>query len=193
MPQHPLEAFAGFAGGNLETVVSRMLSEDLCTNETIDAVKTVYRELYLNSDKPNTKVYPGIMALLQELKAQGYQLAVNSNKGQLLLDDMIKKLFPIDMFDAVVGYSEERPSKPDPYGVDLICQRCVRERHDAIYVGDGKSDILTAANAGIPCIFVQWGQGSVQDSMNAHVTQSVEHVWQLRQSLRAARDIGRFM
>lgn len=108
-------------------------------------------------------------------------MAINSNKGQLLLDDMVNKLFPEDLFDAVVGYLEAYPSKPDPYGVDMICAQCNCERMDAIYVGDGKSDIDTAANAGIPCIFVTWGQGSKQDLEDPRITRKVETVCQLAQ------------
>lgn len=183
LPQHPLEAFGRFAGGNLETVVSRMLPPDAVTEENITRVKTVYRQLYLNSDKPNTRPYPGIMELLQELKDAGFYVAVNSNKGQQLLDDMVAKMFPIGFFDAVVGYLESRPSKPDPWGVDLICQTCGCTRADAVYIGDGSSDIATAENAGIPCIFVRWGQGSAADWNDPRIALRVEDAAQLRTAL----------
>lgn len=173
-PQHPLEAFAGFVGGNLETVVSRMLPPDRCTTDDIDRVKTRYRELYLSSSKPNTKPYPGMMELLQELKRRGYALAVNSNKGQVLLDNMVDKMFPSHFFDAVVGYQEDRPSKPDPDGVRRICDSCHLPMEQAVYVGDGASDIATAANAGIPCVFVLWGQGTEQDRTDSRVYRCVQ-------------------
>ena len=161
LPQHPLKRFDSFVGGNLETVVSRMLPPDAVTEENITRVKTIYRSLYLASTKPNTKPYPGLMELLAELKAAGALLAVNSNKGQQLLDDMVEKTFPAGFFDAVVGYREDCPSKPDPYGVNLICEICGCT--DAVYIGDGKSDLDTAENAGIPCVFVLWGQGTEED------------------------------
>lgn len=182
-PQHPLENFGRFAGGNLETVVSRMLPQDQVTDENITRVKTVYRELYLNSTKPNTKPYPGMMELMDSLKLAGFKLTINSNKGQALLDDMVEKMFPTGYFDSVVGYLEDRPSKPDPYGVDMICRVCGCTREDAIYIGDGKSDINTAANAGIPCVFVRWGQGSEADWEDSRIFARVETVQQLRQVL----------
>lgn len=157
---HPLAAFGGFVGGNLETVVSRMLPPGAATTENIDRVKLRYRALYGQSAKPNTAPYPGIPALLTRLKAAGCVLAVNSNKGQLLLEDMVEKTFPQGMFAAVIGYEESRPSKPDPAGVDAICRACGLTRADAVYVGDGQSDVDTAVQAGIPCVYVAWGQGS---------------------------------
>ena len=164
-PTHPIAAYDRFVGGNLETVVSRMLPADARASENIDRVKTLYRQLYLQSEKPNTKPYPGMTELLAELKTMGYRIAVNSNKGQLLLEDTVGKMFPPSYFDTVVGYVEDKPSKPNPYGVDEICRLCGCLREEAIYVGDGESDLATAANAGIPCVFVTWGQG---DQLLAH-------------------------
>lgn len=183
LPQHPLERFGSFAGGNLETVVSKMLPQGQVTEENITRVKTAYRSLYLNSDKPNTKPYPGMMALLEELKDRKYTIAINSNKGQALLDDMVSKMFPPDFFDAVVGYREEFPSKPDPYGISQICLRCGYRLEDAVYIGDGKSDLDTAANAGIPCIIVRWGQGRAADYTDQRAIACVESSQQLREWL----------
>jgi len=173
-PEHPLENFVQFVGGDLETVVSRMLPQKKVTNENITNVKTVYRKLYLTSPKPNTKPYPGMMQLLDALKEKDVRIAINSNKGQLLLDDMTAKLFPENYFDAVVGYSEDRPSKPDPYGVQMILDICACHREESVYVGDGRSDIDTAVNAGIPCVFVNWGQGTPQDKTDKRIFHSVD-------------------
>lgn len=181
-PDHPIAAFDRFVGGNLETVISRMLPQDQVTEENISKVKTLYRQLYLQSDKPNTKPYPGMMEMLQELKARRFFLAVNSNKGQALLDDMVAKIFPDNFFDAVVGYDESRPSKPNPLGVQMILQSCGLEPEQAVYVGDGKSDIDTAANAGIPCVFVTWGQGKPEDRYDkrvAHVAENSKTLYDL--------------
>lgn len=178
-PQHSLDRFGSFVGGNLETIVSKMLPSDQITEENITQVKTLYRKLYLNSSKPNTKPYPGMMELLYELKQKGVTLAVNSNKGQDLLDDMVEKMFPPDFFSAVVGYHESRPSKPDPYGVDMICMQAGYTREDAIYVGDGKSDLDTAENAGIPCLFVMWGQSTEEVKQNSRPYARVDNTDQL--------------
>lgn len=182
-PQHPLKAFDRFVGGNLETVVSRMLPPEQVTEANITRVKTIYRELYLASSKPNTQPYPGVRELLDDLKAMNVMVAINSNKGQALLDDMVEKMFPPHYFITVVGYQESFPPKPDPYGVNLIIQACNSSEIDAIYIGDGRSDIETAANAGIPCIFVNWGQGTLKETECAQVHARVDTVDQLRSEL----------
>ncbi len=181
-PEHPIKAYDGFVGGNLETVVSRMLPQNCISEENIDKVKTTYRSIYSTSEKENTKPYPGVMDMLNTLKNQGWKLAINTNKGQVLVDQLNEKIFPEDMFDSVVGYLESRPSKPDAYGVNMICDECGEAVSQAIYVGDGMSDVNTAKNAQIPCIFVTWGQGSLEDGEYSNVV-SVDTVSELQDRL----------
>jgi phosphoglycolate phosphatase len=169
-PQHPLKAFDNFVGGNLETVVSRMLPPNRNTQADINIVKTTYRTLYQADSKPNTKPYPGVMELLDVLHTQGVTLTVNTNKGQDLTDTLIRRLFPEGQFRAVVGYREEYPSKPDPYGINNICNLCGKKVADAIYIGDGRSDIETARNAGIPCVLVGWGQAKPADLADPYIS-----------------------
>lgn len=178
MPQHPLVAFDNFVGGNLETVVSRMLPEHLKNDELmINRVKAAYRAFYMESDKRNTKPYAGILELLDMVQATGAQLAIHTNKGQQLVDSLVVKLFADRHFCAVVGYDESRPSKPDPDGVHRICAAAGCTIQEAIYVGDGKTDIDTAANAHIPCLLAAWGQTKPEDKADlrvAYVAQTVE-------------------
>lgn len=183
-PEHPVEAYGGFVGGNLETIVTRLLPQNARNDKNVDQVKTVYRAIYSQSSKPNTQPYEGVLPMLQRLKEDGFILSVNTNKGQALTDDLLGKLFPNDFFTSIVGYEETRPSKPDPYGVDMICSVCKCTRDDAVYIGDGRSDINTADNAGIPCVFVTWGQGTDEDKMDARIFCVAETVTQLEQQLR---------
>ena len=168
-PTYPIQDYGRIVGGNLETIVSRLLPEDARTVENIDNVKTKYRALYSASDKPNTKPFAGIVEALDILKAEGFVLSINTNKGQALTDVLIEKVFKKDLFTSVVGYEESRPSKPDPYGVDMICRECGLSRSDAVYIGDGRSDVNTAHNAQIPCVFVTWGQGTEEDSRDPRI------------------------
>lgn len=183
-PTHPVAAFDRFVGGNLETVVSKMLPDSARSMDNIDTVKNVYRQLYIQSDKPNTKPYPEMAELLMELKGLGFRIAVNSNKGQQLLEDIVVQLFPPSFFDSVVGYIEDKPPKPDPYGVDEICRQCGCTRMEAVYVGDGETDLATATNAEIPCIFVTWGQGDPMLTQDSRVYGTASNMRELGNVLR---------
>lgn len=181
-PEHTIEAYDGFVGGNLETVVSRMLPQNCVSEENIDNVKNCYRHIYSTSKKENTKPYPGVMDMLYDLRDRGWKLAINTNKGQVLVDQLNEQIFPEDMFDSVVGYLESRPSKPDAFGVNMICEECGVDVSGAIYVGDGMSDVNTAKNAQIPCVFVNWGQGALENGAYDAVV-SVDSVPKLHETL----------
>lgn len=158
-PEHPLESYGSFVGGNLEQIIERLLPADSADKENIESVKATYRLLYQNSKKQNTVPYSGIRESLIELRERGYCIAVNTNKGQDLAEKLLDQLFPDHPFEIIVGYREDRPSKPDPYGVYMIIDELGYSIDDSVYIGDGRSDLMTAKNAGIPFIFVEWGQG----------------------------------
>lgn len=162
-PKLDSEYIKTLIGGDLETIVSRLLPLDCISRDNIDMVKKNYRYLYLNSLKEHSKPYDGIMELISYLKENKILIAINSNKGQSLLVDMVDKIFGPNIFECVLGYDENFPSKPDPYGVFRILDMCNVKLEDAIYVGDGNSDLLTAKNAGIDFVYVSWGQGSVEE------------------------------
>jgi phosphoglycolate phosphatase len=168
-PPYPLEEYQHFIGGNLETIVSKLLPEHASSPKAIDAVKTKYREIYLACPKENSLPYPGVYAMLDELVARGVTLAVNTNKGQTLVDALCATLFPHYSFAGVVGYTDDYPSKPDPYGARMLMRQAGASPGQTVYVGDGKNDILTAQAAGIDCALCLWGQGTDDDKHDPRV------------------------
>lgn len=163
---HPIELYKNFIGGNLETVIGRLLSYNQTkevTDEDVKNIKEYYSNLYLNSEKENTKPYDGIMDLLIRLQENNVFLAINTNKKQILTEELCDKFFKDIKFEKIIGYKEDYPSKPDPTGVYEIIESLNLEKQDAVYIGDTISDIKTAENAGIDAIFVEWGQGKEED------------------------------
>ena len=182
-PEHPLASYGGFVGGNLETIIKKLLPKHNACPDNVDKVKKAYRAIYSKSKKENTKLFPGIYDLLNDLREKGFILTVNTNKGQALTDELLESLFPQSPFACVVGYDETRPSKPDPFGVDMICHTCALSRNEAVYIGDSLSDINTAYNANIPCILVTWGQGTDCDRRDNRVHCVVDTVEELKKQL----------
>lgn len=157
-PVWPVERYPGLVGGDLETIVARLLPEESRDRASIDSVKSLYRKLYAKSDKPLTHPYGGIPELLGELSLRSVLLAINTNKGQGLAEDCMQRFFP--SFDGmIVGYDEGRPSKPDPFGVGAILEATGCPASRSLYVGDGVTDLRTAQNSGVPFAYVTWGQG----------------------------------
>ena len=98
-----------------------------------------------------TAPYAGIPEALAIL-GQRYPLAVVSNKPDRAVKELAKIYFPTLY---ARGESTDCPRKPAPDMVFKAMAAIGVER--CIYVGDSDVDIVTAKNAGVPCLSVTWG------------------------------------
>lgn len=103
-----------------------------------------------------TAPYPGIPELLKELSEKQFKIAVVSNKFDKAVKNLCKVYFSDDIYVAI-GESKEVKKKPEPDTVFKALKEMGIQRDRALYVGDSEVDILTAKNAGIPCVSVSWG------------------------------------
>ncbi len=157
---HSRDAVRGFVGDGVRNLCIRALKahgvepDDELLNQVLADFKTYYGEHGLDRTRP----YEGIMSFLSECREQGLKVAVVSNKH----DAMVKKLcahFFGDLIQVARGEDVAHgvPKKPDPAGVLLALEELGASCDESIYIGDSDQDILTAANAGMPCISVTWG------------------------------------
>ena len=154
-PTHPEESFRIFVGDGACNQITRALPKG--TNPaTIDVLLNEYLELYAQHSIERTHPYDGIVELLAALKAQGYTLAVASNKPHARTVEVIEHYFP-NTFDCVRGHLDGTPVKPDPGIVFDVLTAVGAERRDCFYVGDTATDVHTAKNAGVHCAGVLWG------------------------------------
>ena len=102
-------------------------------------------------------VYPDILESVAQLKAQGVRMAVVTNKPEIQAKKIVDHLFPAGTFTVVHGNVADRPTKPNRTVVDLTLQELGITFDRALFVGDSDVDVLTAKNAGIPCIGCCWG------------------------------------
>jgi phosphoglycolate phosphatase len=154
-PVHAEEAYAWFVGDGAWNQVRRAMPPD-AKEEEIRRVYEDYLALYQLHALERTHPYPGICRLLTGLKADGYMLAVVSNKPHARTREVIAHYFP-DTFDAVLGHQEGAPVKPDPQIVFSALSELAIRTEDAFYVGDTATDVYTAHNSHLPCAGVLWG------------------------------------
>jgi phosphoglycolate phosphatase len=119
--------------------------------EMVQRVLDIYRPYYARHCQIKTKPYEGIPQALAEI-GKKYPVAIVSNKP-----DAATKTLCADYFPGVLarGEAADCPRKPAP---DMLFQAMKTLGVDkAIYVGDSEVDVITAGNAGMPCISVTWG------------------------------------
>ena len=116
--------------------------------------RRVSKELY-----PETvKLYPHTKETLLELKRAGYKLGIITNKIHSSTVYCLNLLGLDGIFDSLVCFDDVINPKPHPEAIQkAMSELGVFDLSKALYVGDNKSDLDTANNAGVDCALVTWG------------------------------------
>ena len=155
MPERSLEEVRQFVGNGVKKLMERAIPDGL-ENPLFEETLQTFRQHYLLHNLDTTLPYPGIMEMLQQLKAQGKRIAVVSNKFYAATQDLCKHFYG-DTIQVAIGEREDIKKKPAPDTVLEALRQLQVTRQDAVYVGDSEVDVETARNSGIPCISVLWG------------------------------------
>jgi phosphoglycolate phosphatase len=114
-------------------------------------VLNYYKDYYAAHSQIKTRPYEGILEALNAVRKE-YPVAIVSNKP----DNAVKILCAQYFGDTyALGESDTCPRKPAPDMVHKALKAIGAET--CVYVGDSEVDVLTARNAGMPCLSVLWG------------------------------------
>ena len=154
MPERSLDEVRRFVGNGIKMLMIRAVpgGEE---NPDFDKAFEAFKQYYGVHCNDTTKPYDGIPELLQELKKEGYAVAIVSNKIDSAVKDLNERYFP--QVKVAIGDRENLRRKPEPDSVFLALKELGRTQGEAVYVGDSGVDLQTARNAGLPCISVLWG------------------------------------
>ena len=152
-PERTLAEMRRFVGNGAEMQMRRALGAD-ADEETVAKALALYKPYYAAHCQIKTKPYAGVLELMAALKAEGFRLAVVSNKPDATTKTLAARFFPgLPAF----GQRDDVPPKPAPDLVFRALETLGVDAADAIYVGDSEVDVATARNAGLPLAAVSWG------------------------------------
>jgi phosphoglycolate phosphatase len=105
--------------------------------------------------------FPGLDDALDRLAAEGFRLAVCTNKLEGLSRQLLATLKLTARFDAICGQDTFRIQKPDPEILIRTIEAANGHPRQAVMVGDSGTDIATARAAGIPIVAVDFGYSEI--------------------------------
>jgi phosphoglycolate phosphatase len=105
----------------------------------------------------NTVLFEGAEEALDHFAAQGWLLGVCTNKPEKLAVKLLDELGVLTRFAAVTGGDTYPYRKPDPRHLTGTIELAGADPLRAIMVGDSRTDIDTARQAGIPVVAVDFG------------------------------------
>lgn len=108
-----------------------------------------------------SRLFPGALAALDRFSGAGYRLAVCTNKPERLARLLLERLDVADRFAAICGRGTFPMHKPDPRMLTLTIEAAGGDPRRAVMVGDSRTDVDTAKNAGAPVVAVDFGYTDV--------------------------------
>ena len=161
---------------NLEDFIGPPLKEHFMERYSLDettakACVDKYRERYNPIGVYENKMYEGIDKVLETLKERGIRLAVASSKPTMLVNVVLEHFGLMKYFDVVAGSeldgTRTRKSDVIRYAFELLDEKGLSHERP-IMVGDRKHDVIGAREAGIPCMAVAYGYGSMEELAAEH-------------------------
>ena len=160
-PEWSEEDYKGFVGNGAKLLVDRAFGGKLSSQqleEQYSDFKIKYNEIKMD----NAYIYDGMPEVVQMLKNNGIKISVCTNKPDVAAKGMVEHLFGKDVFDIIVGATDDLPKKPNVDMPKVILNKLELTADDCIWIGDSSVDIETAKNLGCESIAVTWGFRSAE-------------------------------
>ena len=123
----------------------------------VDAVMPRFMRHYGDCLLLDPRLYPGVEATLQTLRAAGVRLAVCTNKPAQYVPPLLETLGIDGCFDAVLGAGDLPERKPHPLPLLHLAECFGVDIAQCLMVGDSAADAGAAIAAGAPLVLVAYG------------------------------------
>jgi len=156
-PPFTRQEVVGMIGDGVKVLVERALAArglafDPAALEAFSADYTAHAAV-------ETRLFPGIAKALTMLEAEGWRLAICTNKPAAATAALLEALGLAGRFAAVGGGDSFPFRKPDPRHLLATLRAAGGEPSRAVMIGDHRNDVAAARGAGLPCLFAGWGYG----------------------------------
>ena len=174
LPTHEQKTVETFLGGGIRDAVMKATPEGT-SQEIIERVLELYRDDYVAHCTEKTRMYDGVREMVDCLAAQGFDMAVLSNKTEATARKIVAHFFPNGEFKAVFGRAADRPLKPHPDAAKPVLNALGLAPQEIAYAGDSNTDILFAKAVGMLPIATPWGYRSREELIEAGAEKIAEH------------------
>ncbi len=163
LPQASQELVMTWIGNGADILITRALtwakeqSGKVLDEEQIKELKRRFGFYYGENLCNVSRLYPHVKETLERLKAQGYILAVITNKPTKHVQPVLAA-FGIDhLFSEMLGWQSLPAIKPHPAPLYYLCGKFGLYPKQILFVGDSKNDILAAHAAGCAVVGLTYG------------------------------------
>jgi phosphoglycolate phosphatase len=153
LPLLPLATVVGYVGDGLDKLIERLIP----IIDRRSEAKRVFEAHYAQHCCDQTRPYVGIVEALTSLKANGWSLAVATNKPGLFTEAILRGCGLSGYFSGVRAGDGTR--KPHPGQLLELMTDSAALAQNSWMIGDHHTDIRAGQAAGCRVAFCQWGMG----------------------------------
>lgn len=154
-------ARAMVGGGARALIQSGLSVHGITVSEPrLDAMLADFLAYYEAHVADETALFPGVARTLDRFEDAGFTFAVCTNKVEYPSVLLLTALGIAGRFRAICGKDTFPVSKPNGDALLQTIARAGGDRGRAVMIGDSKTDIDTARNAGVPVVAVNFGYTS---------------------------------
>lgn len=159
LPPAPEDKVLTWIGNGADVLLARGLAwtGKTFTEEQKQAIKVRFSHYYGENVCNKSVLYPNVKSTLEQLSAQGFRLAVVTNKPTKHVQPVLKA-FGIDhFFEETLGGQSLPAIKPHPAPLYYLCGKFGIYPKQLLFVGDSRNDIIAATSAGSPVVGLTYG------------------------------------
>jgi phosphoglycolate phosphatase len=134
-----------------------------------EAMRKEFLQLYETNICRESRLFPGMLELLDAIEARGLRWGVVTNKAERLARLLLDVLGMTSRASCLVGGDSTPNIKPHPDPLFAACRTMHEDAGACVYVGDDLRDIEAAHAAGMKAAVAKWGylNGQAPENWNA--------------------------
>ncbi len=188
LPPVDLAEATSLIGAGMKPMIEKALHRN-GRGSSPDELERVYKRYigeYETRLTRESRPYPGLLAALDLLDAQGMTLAVCTNKLEYMAKLLLTELDLTKRFKFISGADTYEAKKPDARHLLNTIRDAGGSPQKAVMIGDSKTDISAAKNASVPVIGFSGGYTEIPlkelqpDAIIDHYNELIDVLAELR-------------
>ncbi len=158
-------------GDGLETLIARAIAHGgaqngpALTNEARHkAALAAFLACYAENLFVRSRLYPEVVATLDELRERGVRLCCITNKRYAFSQELLVQAGIRDRFDLLLGGDSLAEKKPSPLQLTVAAETVGVAPIAAALVGDSHQDLRAARAAGFAFVLASFGYGKIDET-----------------------------
>ncbi len=125
--------------------------------DRLDNLVAMFMDVYARRLAETSRPFPGVVESLDRFAAEGWRLAVCTNKFERHSKLLLAAVGIADRFAVIAGQDTYGVRKPDPRHLSETIRAAGGDVRRAVMVGDSEVDVATAKAARVPVVAVDFG------------------------------------